>query len=158
MDKNKKQIRVITYWTFDMLHKGHINILKRARELWDYLVVAISSDEFNKIKDKTSFYSYEERKYLLEAIKYVDEVIPENHREQKIEDVKDHNIDIFVMWNDWEWKFDELKEFCEVKYLERTPDISTTQLKWVLKSINSDSIDKIEDVLDALKEFKKILF
>lgn len=158
MSKKNKTTRVITYGTFDMIHKWHINILKRAKELWDYLVVAISSDEFNKIKDKSSFYSYDERKYLLEAIKYVDEVIPENHWEQKTSDIKDHNIDIFVMWDDWKWKFDELKEFCEVQYLPRTPDISTTQLKWVLKSINSDSIDKIEDVLDALKEFKKILF
>jgi len=153
-----KKKNIITYGTFDMLHKWHINILKRAKELWDYLIVWISSDEFNKIKDKTSFYSYEERKYLLEAIKYVDKVIPENHWEQKVEDIEKYDIDTFVMWNDWEGKFDELKEFCNVKYLERTPDISTTQLKWVLKSINSESIDKIEDVLDALKEFKKILF
>ena len=150
--------KIITYWTFDMLHKWHINILKRAKELWDYLIVWISSDEFNRIKNKTSFYSFEERKYLLEAIKYVDEVIPENDWEQKVKDIKKYNIDTFVMWDDWEWKFDELKEFCNVVYLPRTPDISTTQLKWVLKSINSESIDNIEKVLNSLKEFKKILF
>ena len=150
--------KVITYWTFDMLHKWHINILKRAKELWDYLIVWISSDEFNRIKNKKSFYSYEERKYLLEAIKYVDEVIPEDNWKQKVEDIKKYNIDTFVMWNDWKWKFDELKEYCEVVYLPRTPDISTTKLKETLKSINSESIENIEKVLDSLKEFKKILF
>ena len=150
--------KIITYWTFDMLHKWHINILKRAKELWDYLIVWISSDEFNKLKNKKSFYSYEERKYLLEAIKYVDEVIPENNWEQKKEDIKKYNIDTFVMWNDWEWKFDELKELCEVVYLPRTPDISTTKLKNTLKSINSESIENIEKALESLKEFKKILF
>lgn len=93
--------KVITYGTFDLLHYGHINILKRARELGDYLVVAISSDEFNKLKNKKAYFSYEERKLMVEAIRYVDEVIPENTWEQKIEDVKEHNIDVFVMGDDW---------------------------------------------------------
>ena len=96
--------KVITYGTFDLLHYGHINILKRARELGDYLVVAISSDEFNKLKNKKAYFSYEERKLMVEAIRYVDEVIPENTWEQKIEDVKEHNIDVFVMGDDWEGK------------------------------------------------------
>ena len=149
--------KIITYGTFDLLHKGHINILKRAKDLWDHLTVAISSDEFNKIKNKTSFYSFEERKFLLEAIKYVDEVIPENDWEQKTRDVQERNIDIFVMGDDWEWKFDFLKEYCEVKYLPRTEGISTTKLKSTLKGINNENINKIEEVLDALKEFRKIL-
>lgn len=149
--------KVITYGTFDLLHKWHINILRRAKELWDHLIVAISSDEFNKIKNKTSFYSYEERKFLLEAIKYVDEVIPEDDWKQKISDVQNRNIDIFVMWDDWEWKFDFLKDYCEVKYLPRTEWISTTQLKSTLKGINNENIDKIENVLEALREFRKIL-
>ncbi len=149
--------KIITYGTFDLLHKGHINILKRAKDLWDHLTVAISSDEFNKIKNKTSFYSFEERKFLLEAIKYVDEVIPENDWEQKTRDVQERNIDIFVMGDDWEWKFDFLKDFCEVQYLPRTEGISTTKLKSTLKWINNENINKIEEVLDALKEFRKIL-
>lgn len=149
--------KIITYGTFDLLHKGHINILRRAKELWDHLTVAISSDEFNKIKNKTSFYGFEERKFLLEAIKYVDEVIPEHDWEQKVRDVQERNIDIFVMWDDWEWKFDFLSEYCEVKYLPRTEWISTTQLKSTLKGINNENIEKIEEVLDALKEFRKIL-
>ncbi|SCK04693.1 Glycerol-3-phosphate cytidylyltransferase [uncultured Clostridium sp.] len=125
--------KVITYGTFDLLHYGHINILKRARELGDYLVVAISSDEFNKLKNKKSYFSYEERKLMVESIRYVDEVIPENTWEQKIEDVKEHNIDVFVMGDDWEGKFDFLKEYCEVIYLPRTEGISTTQIKQELK-------------------------
>lgn len=149
--------KIITYWTFDLLHKGHINILRRAKELWDHLTVAISSDEFNKIKNKTSFYGFEERKFLLEAIKYVDEVIPENNWEQKIKDIQEREIDIFVMGDDWEWKFDFLNDFCEVKYLPRTEWISTTQLKSTLKGINNDNIEKMEEVLEALREFRKIL-
>ena len=125
--------KVITYGTFDLLHYGHINILKRARELGDYLVVAISSDEFNKLKNKKSYFSYEERKLMVESIRYVDEVIPENTWEQKIEDVKEHNIDVFVMGDDWEGKFDDMAEYCEVVYLKRTPEISTTKIKQDLK-------------------------
>lgn len=125
--------KVITYGTFDILHYGHINLLKRAKELGDYLVVALSSDEFNLLKGKKCYYTYEIRKMMLEAVKYVDEVIPENTWEQKIQDVKDHNIDIFVMGSDWEGKFDFLKDYCEVVYLSRTPDISTTKIKTDLK-------------------------
>ena len=121
--------RVITYGTFDLLHVGHVNILRRAKALGDYLVVAISSDEFNALKGKKAYYSYEDRKTILEAIKYVDEVIPENTWEQKIQDVKDHNIDTFVMGHDWEGKFDFLKDHCEVIYLPRTEGISTTKIK-----------------------------
>lgn len=121
--------KVITYGTFDLLHVGHINLLRRARELGDYLVVALSSDEFNAIKNKKAYYPYEDRKAILEAIKYVDEVIPEYTWEQKIDDVKNHNIDVFVMGDDWKGKFDFLKEYCEVIYLPRTPEISTTKIK-----------------------------
>lgn len=122
-------IKVITYGTFDLLHYGHINLLRRAKELGDYLVVAISTDEFNSIKNKKSYFNYEKRKMILEAIRYVDEVIPEESWEQKIVDVRERNIDVFVMGDDWKRKFDYLKEYCEVVYLERTPDISMTQIK-----------------------------
>ncbi|GIN85359.1 glycerol-3-phosphate cytidylyltransferase [Heyndrickxia sporothermodurans] len=121
--------KVITYGTFDLLHWGHINLLKRAKELGDYLVVAISSDDFNEIKNKKAYHSYENRKMILEAIRYVDEVIPENSWDQKVTDVQDHNIDIFVMGDDWKGKFDFLKDHCEVIYLPRTIGISTTQIK-----------------------------
>lgn len=122
-------VKVITYGTFDLLHYGHINLLRRAKELGDYLVVAISTDEFNAIKGKKSYFSYEKRKLMLEAIKYVDEVIEENTWDQKISDVVNNNIDIFVMGDDWKGKFDFLKDYCKVVYLPRTPEISTTQIK-----------------------------
>ena len=126
--------RVITYGTFDLLHYGHINLLKRAKALGDYLVVALSTDEFNGIKGKKSFFSYEQRKVLLEAIRYVDLVIPENDWEQKKSDVHEYHIDIFVIGEDWKGKFDFLEnEGVEVVYLPRTPEISTTQIKNKLK-------------------------
>ena|SRR5690625_813699 len=121
--------KVITYGTFDLLHIGHINILRRAKKLGDYLVVAISSDEFNKCKGKRAHYSFKQRKAILEAIRYVDEVIVEHTWEQKIDDIIKHDIDIFVMGDDWKGKFDFLKEFCEVVYLPRTVGISTTKIK-----------------------------
>lgn len=121
--------KIITYGTFDLLHYGHINILKRAKQLGDYLIVAISTNEFNETKGKKCYFSYEERKQLVESIRYVDLVIPEKSWEQKIEDIKEFKIDTFVMGNDWEGKFDFLKKYCEVVYLPRTPEISTTRIK-----------------------------
>lgn len=120
---------VLTYGTFDLLHKGHIRLLKRAKALGDYLIVALSTDEFNAVKGKKSYFSYEERREILEAIKYVDEVIPETHWEQKIIDVRERHVDVFVMGDDWKGKFDELKEYCEVVYLTRTEGISATKIK-----------------------------
>ena len=122
--------KVITYGTFDLLHYGHIQLLKRAKERGDYLIVALSTDEFNwNSKQKKCYFSYEHRKMLLESIRYVDLVIPEENWEQKISDVKEFKIDTFVMGDDWEGKFDFLKDYCEVVYLPRTPEISTTQIK-----------------------------
>lgn len=121
--------KVITYGTYDLLHVGHINLLRRAKAMGDYLLVVLSSDEFNELKHKTAYHSYEDRKTILEAIKYVDEVIPEYTWEQKIKDVVDNNIDIFVMGHDWEGQFDFLKDYCEVVYLPRTEGISTTKIK-----------------------------
>ena len=126
--------KVITYGTFDLLHYGHINLLRRAKELGDYLIVALSTDEFNwNQKQKICYFTYEQRKQLLEAIRYVDLVIPEENWEQKVSDVKEFRVNTFVMGNDWEGKFDFLKDHCEVVYLPRTPEISTTQIKQELK-------------------------
>ena len=123
--------RVITYGTFDLLHYGHINLLRRAREQGDYLVVALSTDEFNwNEKQKKCYFTCEQRKQLLEAVRYVDLVIPEENWEQKRTDVHKYNIDTFVMGDDWAGKFDFLQEEgVEVVYLPRTPEISTTQIK-----------------------------
>lgn len=126
--------KVITYGTFDLLHYGHINLLRRAKELGDYLIVALSTDEFNwNEKQKQCYFSYEKRKQLLEAIRYVDLVIPEYGWDQKIFDIKEFRVDTFVMGDDWEGKFDYLKEYCNVIYVPRTPEISTTQIKQELK-------------------------
>ena len=124
-------VRVLTYGTFDLLHYGHINLLKRAKELGDYLIVALSTDDFNwKEKHKKSYFSYERRKALLEAVRYVDLVIPEENWEQKRTDIHEYHVDTFVIGDDWTGKFDYLKEEgCEVVYLPRTPEISTTQIK-----------------------------
>lgn len=122
--------RVITYGTFDLLHYGHIRLLQRAKNLGEYLIVALSTDEFNlNEKNKKSYFSYEERKNMLEALRCVDLVIPEKCWEQKLTDIDDYKIDVFVMGSDWEGKFDYLSEKCEVVYLERTPEISTTKIK-----------------------------
>jgi glycerol-3-phosphate cytidylyltransferase len=129
--------KVITYGTFDLLHWGHINLLKRAKQLGDHLTVAISSDEFNAIKNKKSYHSFENRKMILESIRYVDEVISENDWEQKVSDVVDNDIDIFVMGDDWKGEFDFLKDYCEVVYLPRTIGISTTKIKKDLLKVNN---------------------
>jgi len=123
--------RVITYGTFDLLHYGHINLLRRAKALGDYLIVAVSTDEFNwNSKNKKCYFSYEQRKALVEAVRYVDLVIPEENWEQKVSDMHEYHIDTFVIGDDWEGKFDFLKdEGVEVVYLPRTPEISSTQIK-----------------------------
>ena len=122
--------KVITYGTFDLLHAGHINLLRRAKELGDYLIVVVSTDEFNwNEKRKKCYFSYEERKKLVEAVRYVDLVIPDNNWEQKVSDVQEYHVDTFVMGDDWVGKFDFLKEYCDVVYLPRTEGISTTKIK-----------------------------
>ena len=121
--------KVITYGTFDLLHYGHNNLLQRAKALGDYLIVAVSSDEFNRQKGKVCYFSYEERKRMVEALRCVDLVIPEESWDQKISDVREFRVDTFVMGDDWKGKFDFLKDYCEVVYLPRTPEISTTKIK-----------------------------
>ena len=128
--------RVITYGTFDLLHYGHINLLRRAKQYGDYLIVALSTDDFNwNQKRKKCYFSFEKRKALLEAIRYVDLVIPEESWDQKVTDVREYHIDTFVMGDDWKGEFDFLKdEGVDVVYLPRTPEVSTTQIKRDLKS------------------------
>lgn len=120
---------IITYGTFDILHIGHINLLRRARALGDRLVVGLSSDEFNQGKHKSSLLNYENRKIVLESIRWVDEVFPEHDWNQKIDDVRRYGADIFVMGDDWAGKFDFLFDYCDVRYLPRTAEVSTTEIK-----------------------------
>ena len=123
--------KVITYGTFDLLHYGHINLLRRAKTLGDYLIVGLSTDEFNnKEKNKECYFDYENRKLLLDAVKYVDLVITEETWEQKVYDIQKYNIDVFVIGDDWKGKFDYLEDIgIEVVYLPRTKEISTTKIK-----------------------------
>ena len=124
------QRTILTYGTFDLFHPGHVALLRRAKELGTRLVVGLSTDEFNSIKGKKSVMSYEDRKTVLESCRYVDSVIPESHWDQKPDDAVRHDVDVFVMGDDWIGKFDFMSEYCSVIYLQRTPDISTTEIKY----------------------------
>lgn len=126
---------VLTYGTYDLLHIGHINLLRRARDLGDYLIVGLSTDKFNEIKGKKAYHNFNKRKQILEAIKYVDLIIEENDWEDKRIHIKEFNVDIFVMGSDWEGKFDDLSDLCEVIYLPRTEGVSTSKIKKDLKNI-----------------------
>ena len=130
---DKKIKTVLTYGTFDLLHYGHLEILKKASLLGDELIVGLSTDEFNKLKGKTCVLSYEKRREFLESLDYVTKVIPEDNWEQKITDIKENDVDVFVMGSDWQGKFDEIKNYCKVIYFPRTKGISTTKLKSILK-------------------------
>ena len=122
-------IKVITYGTFDLFHYGHLRLLERARELGDYLIVGVSTDEFNLTKGKSCICSFDERIRVVSSMRCVNEALPEKTWEQKQRDILSNEIDIFVIGDDWKGKFDDLQEFCDVRYLSRTPGISTTQLK-----------------------------
>ena len=124
---------VLTYGTFDLLHKGHINLIKRSKSLGDNLIVGLSTDEFNREKHKKSYFTFSQRKELLSTIDDIDLIIPENSWDQKIKDIQQYQIDILVMGSDWTGKFDYLKDYCDVIYLPRTEYISTTDIKEEIK-------------------------
>jgi glycerol-3-phosphate cytidylyltransferase len=124
-------MRVITYGTFDTLHYGHIRLLKRAKALGTHLTVALSTDEFNKVKGKEAVFSWEQRKADLEGVAYVDAIIPEENWDQKRHDVQKHGINVFTMGDDWAGEFDFLKEYCQVIYLSRTQNISSTMIRGI---------------------------
>lgn len=148
---------IITYGTFDLLHVGHIRLLKRIKKLGDNLIVGLSTDEFNLVKGKKSIYSFADRKEILESLEYVDKVIPENNWEQKITDIKKHQVDLFVMGDDWSGKFDYLMEFTEVCYLPRTQGISTTDVKSVVGNISEEKKQALKNLLsEASKIIDKI--
>ncbi|RUM74055.1 MAG: glycerol-3-phosphate cytidylyltransferase [Sulfurovum sp.] len=145
---------ILTYGTFDMFHIGHLKLLQRLSLLGDQLIVAVSTDEFNEIKGKKTIIPYAQRAEIVEAIKYVDRVIPENNWQQKVTDIQKYNVDVFAMGHDWEGKFDELKAYCEVVYLPRTEGISTTALKEQLKQISEINIEDINRAFEILQRLK----
>jgi len=141
---------VITYGTFDLFHIGHVRLLKRLRELGDRLVVGCSTDEFNARKGKSSVMPYEQRVEILEACRYVDKVFPENDWEQKQEDIRREGADIFAMGDDWVGKFDHLEKDVEVVYLPRTQDISTTEVRQLVRSLHTEKVEEIKSVIEHL--------
>ncbi|ABR30935.1 glycerol-3-phosphate cytidiltransferase [Thermosipho melanesiensis] len=141
---------VITYGTFDLFHIGHLRLLQRAKKLGDKLIVAVSTDEFNLKKGKKAIIPYEQRAEIVKNIKSVDLVIPENSWEQKVEDIKKYNVDIFVMGEDWKGRFDYLKDYCEVIYLPRTQGISSTEIRNILQYMSELSITDLKKALDIL--------
>ncbi len=148
---------VITYGTFDLFHVGHIRLLKRLSLLGEKLIVGISSDEFNEIKGKKSFFSYDERAEILASCKYVTEVFPEHNWQQKRDDIMKYQVDIFAMGDDWEGTFDELSDICKVVYLSRTEDVSTTDIKKALSKVDDSELDHIESSLHGVLEIVRSL-
>ena len=139
MDASGKRV-VLTYGTFDLFHVGHLNLLTRLRALGDKLVVAVSTDEFNKGKGKQTIIPYADRAAIVAGLKVVDEVIPEESWDQKVRDIQSHNVDVFGMGHDWTGKFDELEEFCEVVYLPRTEGISSTDRICLISVLDTPSV------------------
>ncbi len=148
---------IITYGTFDMFHIGHLKLLKRLKKKGNKLIVAVSTDEFNEGKGKKTLTPYKQRAKILKSIKYVDKVIPEKNWEQKVKDIKKYNVDVFAIGDDWEGKFDFLREYCDVEYLERTRDISTTQLKKSLGIFLSIPKDDLIQAIEAIETLKNDL-
>ncbi|MGJ9411322.1 adenylyltransferase/cytidyltransferase family protein [Aeromicrobium sp. CF4.19] len=143
---------VLTYGTFDLFHIGHVRLLSRLAELGDELVVGVSTDEFNALKGKTSIISYADRAEIVSAVRHVDKVIPENGWEQKRQDLIDHGVDVFAMGSDWQGKFDDLSDLCEIRYLDRTDGISSTKLKEQLSDPVSLDVDRVREALDTLQQ------
>jgi len=141
---------VLTYGTFDLFHIGHLNLIRRLTELGDRLIIGVSTDEFNAGKGKTSVVSYEDRARIVESIKGVDLVIPETSWEQKVDDIKEHDVGVFAIGDDWRGKFDELEALCRVEYLPRTDGISSTEIKQMLRVLDPSHLAEMQDALSTM--------
>lgn len=141
---------ILTYGTFDLFHIGHVNLLRRLRNLGDELVVGLSSDEFNSIKGKTTVMPFDQREAVLLSCKFVDRVFPEESWDQKPNDIKRESASIFAMGDDWAGKFDELKEFCDVIYLPRTQDVSTTDIKRLVSALHEEKLGELKRQIEHL--------
>lgn len=145
---------VITYGTFDLFHVGHLNLFKKLKLYGSHLIVGVSTDEFNAVKGKKTIIPFEQRIEIVRSVRYVDDVIAEKSWDQKIDDIKNYSVDLFCIGSDWRGKFDFLTKYCDVKYLERTEGISTSQLKEVLSAIEF-SKDKFVQAFDLLDQIRK---
>lgn len=141
---------VLTYGTFDLFHIGHLNLLRRLREFGDYLIVGVSTDEFNSLKGKKTIIPYADRAAIVGAVRYVDAVIPEHSWEQKADDIRSHEADVFGMGHDWTGKFDHLRSVCDVVYLPRTEAVSSTELKRVLNVLDRSHVQELKQALDLI--------
>lgn len=141
---------VLTYGTFDLFHIGHLNLLNRLKALGDYLIVGVSTDEFNAAKDKQTIVPFKDRVEIVKNIKCVDLVIPEHNWDQKPTDIKEHNVTTFGMGHDWEGRFDELKTYCDVVYLPRTDGVSSTEIKRILKILDRTHVSELKKALDII--------
>jgi glycerol-3-phosphate cytidylyltransferase len=148
---------ILTYGTFDLFHIGHLKLLKRLSKMGTKLIVAVSTDEFNESKGKKTIIPYDQRATIVENIKGVDLVIPESSWDQKKQDIAQHKVDVFAMGDDWNGKFDELKSLCEVVYLERTKEVSSTGIKKSLKSFLSISPEELANAFNILNQIRKDL-
>ena len=148
---------VITYGTFDLFHVGHLNLLERLSHLGDRLLVGVSTDEFNLLKGKSSFFSFAERSRIIAALSCVEDVFPEHNWEQKVDDIRKYQADVFGIGDDWSGQFNELEEYCQVVYLERTPSISSTEVKRGLSNINAEKIKQIQCGLESVSKIIKAL-
>jgi len=150
-DIKTNQKIVLTYGTFDLFHIGHLNLLRNLRSLGDKLIVGVSTDEFNALKGKKTVIPYEQRAAIVSALKYVDVVFPESSWDQKTTDIARFAASVFAMGDDWVGKFDDLRDRCEVVYLPRTKDISTTDIKTsLIQYLLSSKINEITMAADRL--------
>ncbi len=141
---------VLTYGTFDLFHIGHLNLLRRLRQLGDRLLVGVSTDEFSKLKGKQPIISFTDRAEIIRALRCVDGVFPEECWEQKAGDIRKHCVSVFGMGSDWEGRFDELKAYCEVIYLPRTEGISSTEIRKTLKILDRAHTRELKQALDLV--------
>lgn len=143
---------VLTYGTFDLFHIGHLNLLRNLKSMGTRLIVGVSTDEFNELKGKKTVVPFRHRVEIVAGTRYVDLVIPESSWDQKRRDIVEHGVGIFAMGNDWAGKFDDLADLCEVVYLPRTKDVSTTELKQLVRKEMREQSLEILRATDRLKQ------
>lgn len=151
MTNDGKGRTVLTYGTFDMFHVGHVRLIQRLTELGDRVIVGVSTDEFNLQKGKRAIFTYPYRAEIIASLKGVEHVIPEETWEQKSEDIRRHDVDLLVMGEDWVGKFDHLASLCEVRYLPRTRNVSTTSIRAAIDRLSSVGDDDLISAVEILE-------